>query len=111
MAEKLMNRNDSGMLKMLPQSIEAEEAVLGAILVNPASLGKIVEFLKPESFYKPAHKMIYEAALELFRKSEPIDIVTVSEFLRNKDELEKVGGRAYINDLALNVVTLSLIHI
>lgn len=100
-----MNRNDSGMLKMLPQSIEAEEAVLGAVLVNPASLGKIVEFLKPESFYKPAHKMIYEAALELFRKSEPIDIVTVSEFLRNKDELEKVGGRAYINDLALNVVT------
>lgn len=100
-----MNRNDSGMLKMLPQSIEAEEAVLGAILVNPASLGKIVEFLKPESFYKPAHKMIYEVALELFRKSEPIDIVTVSEFLRNKDELEKVGGRAYINDLALNVVT------
>ncbi len=105
MAEKLMARNDSGMLKMLPQSIEAEEAVLGAILVNPASLGKIVEFLKPESFYKPAHKMIYDAALELFRKSEPIDIVTVSELLRNKDELEKAGGRAYINDLALNVVT------
>ncbi len=97
-------------LRLLPQSVEAEEAVLGAILVNPVSLGKIVEFLKPESFYKPAHKIIYEAVLELFRKNEPIDIVTVSEHLRNNDELENAGGRAYINDLALNVVTTANIE-
>ena len=93
------------MLKLLPQAVEAEEAVLGAILVNPMSLGRIVETLKPESFYKPAHKVIYEAVLELFRKNEPIDIVTVSEHLRNKEELDLAGGRSYINDLALNVVT------
>ena len=80
-------------------------AVLGAILVNPMSLGRIVEFLKPETFYKPAHKVIYEAILELFKKNEPIDIVTVSEHLRNKEELDTAGGRSYINDLALNVVT------
>lgn len=106
----LKPQNDTGMLKLLPQSVEAEEAVLGAILVNPISLGKIVEFLKPESFYKPAHKIIYETMLELFRKNEPIDIVTVSEHLRNKEELDLAGGRSYINDLALNVVTTANIE-
>ncbi len=105
MANKVVRQADSGMLKLLPQSVEAEEAVLGAILVNPLSLGRIVEFLNPESFYKPAHKVIYQAMLDLFRKNEPIDIVTVSEFLRNDEKLEAAGGRAYINDLALNVVT------
>ena len=105
MAGKVMKKPDEGMLKLLPQSIEAEEAVLGAVLVNPLSIGRIVEFLRPESFYKPAHKVIYEAVLELYKKNEPIDIVTVSEHLRNKEELENAGGRAYINDLALNVVT------
>lgn len=98
-----MEQNNN--MKLLPQSVEAEEAVLGAILVNPLSLGRIVEFLKPESFYKPSHQKIYAGMLELFRKNEPIDIVTVSEHLRNKGELEQIGGRPYINDLALNVVT------
>ncbi|MBQ4122477.1 replicative DNA helicase [bacterium] len=93
------------MLKLLPQSVEAEEAVLGAVLVNPQSLGRIVEFINPESFYKPAHRIIYQTMLDLFRRNEPIDIVTVSECLRNDEKLEAVGGRAYINDLALNVVT------
>ena len=110
MAAKVVKQSDSNMLKLLPQSVEAEEAVLGAVLVNPMSLGRIVEFLKPESFYKPSHKLIYEAVLELFRKNEPIDIVTVSEHLRNKEELENAGGRAYINDLALNVVTTANIE-
>ncbi len=111
MAAKVTKKTDDGMLRLLPQSVEAEEAVLGAILVNPAnSLGRIVEILGPDSFYKPSHKAIYTAMLELFRKNEPIDIVTVSEHLRNKDELEKAGGRSYINDLALNVVTTSNIE-
>lgn len=103
-------KQENDKLKLLPQSIEAEEAILGAILVNPASLGRIVESLKSESFYKPAHRIIYEAVLDLFRKNEPIDIVTVSEHLRNKEELENAGGRAYINDLALNVVTTANIE-
>ena len=109
MAGQLVKNNDS-MLKMLPQSIEAEEAVLGAILVNPLTLGRIIEYLKPESFYKPAHKLIFQSMLELFKNSEPIDIVTVSEHLRNKDELENAQGRAYINELALNVVTTANIE-
>ncbi len=105
MPSKVIKKTDTDTLKLLPQSIEAEEAVLGAVLVNPVSIGRVVEFLKPDSFYKPAHKLIYEAVLELYNKNEPVDIVTVSEFLRNNENLEKAGGRAYINDLALNVVT------
>ena len=111
MANKVATRQqDSGMLKLMPQSIEAEEAVLGAVLVNPLSLGRIVETLKPESFYRPAHRIIYETCLELFKKNDPIDIVTVSQFLMDKNELENVGGRSYINDLALNVVTTANIE-
>lgn len=110
MANKVARQQDTGMLKMMPQSVDAEEAVLGAVLVNPMSLGRIVETLKPESFYKPAHRIIYEATLDLFRKNEPIDIVTVSEYLRDKDELENAGGRSYINDLAMNVVTTANIE-
>jgi replicative DNA helicase len=104
-ANKVPKKSDTGMLKLMPQSIEAEEAVLGAVLANYKVLGRVIEFLKPESFYKPAHKIIYEAMLEFYKKNEPIDIVTISEYLRDNDNLEAVGGRAYINDLALNVVT------
>lgn len=96
--------------KMPPQSIEAEEAVLGALLVNPNSITRIVETLRPQHFYKPAHREIFEAILELFNKNEPVDIVTVSEHLRDKDKLDKVGGRSYINDLALAVVTTANIE-
>ena len=111
MANKVATRQqDTGMLKLMPQSVEAEEAVLGAVLVNPLSLGRIVETLKPESFYKPAHRIIYAAALDMFRKNEPIDIVTISEYLRDRDDLENAGGRAYINELAMNVVTTANIE-
>jgi len=91
--------------KVPPQSIEAEEALLGALLVNPQSLTRVVEMITAESFYKPAHRVLYAAILDLFNKSEPVDIVTVSEYLRDADKLEKAGGRACINDIAMNVVT------
>lgn len=96
--------------KLPPQSIEAEEALLGALLVNPVSITRIIELIEPESFYKPAHKILYEAILDLSNKNEPVDIITVSEHLRNEDKLEKVGGRAHINDIALNVVTTANIE-
>lgn len=110
MANNVIQNSNSDKLRLLPQSVEAEEAVLGAILENPAALGRVVESLKPESFYKPAHRIIYDAMLNMFRKNEPIDIVTISEYLRNREELEQAGGRAYINDLAINVVTTTNIE-
>ncbi len=96
--------------KVPPQSVEAEEALLGALLVNPVSITRVIEMLSAESFYKPAHRVLYSAILDLFNKNEPVDIVTVSEYLRDADKLEKAGGRAYINDIAFNVVTTANIE-
>ena len=92
---------------LIPQNIEAEEAVLGAILVNPETLSKVSDSLLPASFYKPAHRYIYEAMLQLFNNNDNIDIVSVSDVLSYSDKLEKVGGRAYINDLVENTITTS----
>lgn len=88
-----------------PQNVEAEEAVLGAILKQPNVLNKVVEMLVPESFYMPAHRSIYEAMKQLYNNNENIDIISVSETLNYSGKLESVGGRAYINDLLANTVT------
>lgn len=85
-----------------PQSVESEEAVLGAIFNNPSSLLKITETLNAESFYKPANKIIYEAMRTMMGKNIPIDLLTVSEYLKSNDKLDTVGGRQYINDIAIN---------
>ena len=95
---------------LIPQNIEAEEAVLGAILVNPSALTKVVEFLAPESFYKPAHRYIYEAMLQLFNQNERIDIVSVSDVLSFNSKLEMVGGRAFVNDLSFKTITTANIE-
>lgn len=90
---------------LLPQNIEAEEAVLGAILVNPRVLTKVVETLKPDSFYKPAHRYVYEAMLQLFNSNEKIDLITVCDVLNYNQKLDAVGGRAFVNDLSYNAIT------
>lgn len=95
---------------LVPQNIEAEEAVLGAILVNPTVITKVVEFLMPESFYKPAHRYVYEAMLQLFNQNERIDIVSVSDVLNFNSKLEMVGGRAFINDLSFKTITTANIE-
>ena len=92
---------------LIPQNVEAEEAVLGAILVNPETLAKVSDTLLPQSFYKPAHRHIYEAMLQLFNNNDNIDIVSVSDVLSYSGKLDAVGGRAYINDLVENTITTS----
>ena len=91
--------------QLMPQNIDAEEAILGAILVNPSCMNRIVEHLRPESFYKPAHRYVYEAMLQLYNGEDKIDIVSVSDVLNVNQKLELVGGRAYINDLSYNTIT------
>lgn len=95
---------------LIPQNIEAEEAVLGAILVNPNTLTKVVEILTSESFYKPAHRHVYDAMLQLFNQNERIDIVSVSDVLNYNSKLELIGGRAFINDLSYKTITSSNIE-
>ena len=90
---------------LIPQNIEAEEAILGAILVNPTCLTKVSDILEAQNFYKPAHKYIYESMMQLFNNNDNIDIVSVSDVLNYNGKLEAAGGRAYINDLAENTIT------
>lgn len=82
---------------LLPQSQEAEQAVLGAILAQSDCLNKVIEILKSsEPFYRPTHQIIYDAILKLYDKNEPIDPLTVSEYLHNIGKLEEIGGRYYL---------------
>lgn len=97
--------NDSNLERLPPQSLEAEQAVLGALLVSGDGVARVVDIVEPEFFYRKAHQVIYAAMLDLFDKNEPIDIVTVSQYLKDEGKLENVGGRQYITDLSLSVAT------
>ena len=79
-----------------PHGREAEESVLGAVLLSEEAVNEVMDRIHPEDFYVPAHQAIFESMRELFDSNQPIDAVTVSEVLRRKGELEKVGGVAYL---------------
>lgn len=91
--------------KLIPQNIEAEQSILGALLIDPKAINKIADLLKPETFYKDNNRHIYETILELNFANQPVDIVTVAEALKKKNLLEMVGGRLYLTDLANSVTS------
>jgi len=93
--------------KLPPQNIEAEKSLLGALLLDKNSIVKVVDFLQSKDFYKQIHKDIYEVAVELFDKSEPIDLLAVSTRLREKGLFENIGGSAYLTELINTVPTAS----
>ncbi len=96
--------NDLEMLgKKPPQALELEEAVLGALMLEKNALNDVVEILRPEHFYKEGHKAIYEAILELFKMSEPIDLLTVTNQLRKLGTMEKAGGYSGVATLTTKV--------
>ncbi len=82
-----------------PQNVEAEQALLGTILIQDKALLKIVEILSPDDFYRDAHKAIFEVMVTLFERSEPHDLVTVTSSLRDQNRLKQVGGSAYLTEL------------
>lgn len=91
---------------MPPQSLDAEQAVLGAVLKDAEAMNQAVEILdNAHMFYLPKHQIIYRAMLELYERSEPCDITTVANALLKGGQLEKIGGRVYLVELAENVVT------
>ncbi|WP_192820526.1 replicative DNA helicase [Rufibacter sp. LB8] len=92
-----------GLGKLPPQALELEEAVLGALMLEKDALTAVIDLLKPQSFYKDAHQRIFKAILALFDKSEPIDILTVTQELREQGELEFVGGAYYVTQLTTRV--------
>ncbi len=94
-----------------PQNIEAEQSVLGTILLSDHSLSTVLELLESSDFYRDNHKLIFEAMIILFEKNEPQDIITVSNQLKNLNQLEQAGGVAYLATLTSIVpVTSNLVH-
>jgi replicative DNA helicase len=91
--------------KVPPQAKELEEAVLGAIMLEKSAFDTVVEILKPECFYVDSHQRIFRAMQSLANKSQPIDILTVVEELRSKEELDVVGGPYYVTRLTNSVVS------
>src|ERR687885_1914738 len=83
-----------------PQNLEAEESVLGAMMLSPGAIGAVSEILDAGDFYRESHSKIYLAALALYAKGEPVDAITLVDELEERSELEDVGGRIRINELA-----------
>ncbi|MBM3204680.1 replicative DNA helicase [Candidatus Uhrbacteria bacterium] len=93
--------------RLTPQNIEAEQSFLGSLLLDKDAMVKVADMLSPEDFYVDKHRRIYESMLDLYRKTEPIDLLSLGNRLQEKNELEMVGGRAELISLANIVPTAS----
>ncbi len=91
------------LLRVPPQNLEAEQAVLGAMMLEPESGSSVFEILQPEDFYRDNHRLIFSAIRDLFEKGDPVDLVSVAEILRQQGRLEQVGGIATISEIARSV--------
>ncbi len=85
--------------RLPPQNIEAEEAILGGILIDPEAIGRVTEIMTPEAFYIGAHRSIYQAALDLQARGLPTDLMGIASWLKDKGTLEKVGGQSRLAQL------------
>ena len=88
-----------------PQNIAAEQATLGSIILEKDSILNCIEILQPDDFYKNAHQIIYQCALDLFEKNQAVDLVTLTEELKKRKQLEEVGGASYLATLMNSVPT------
>ena len=91
---------EDNLRKIPPQNLEAESSVLGGILLENEAINVVLELLRPEDFYRESHRKIFRAMIELSDRSEPADVITLSECLKGRSELEAVGGTAYLVSLA-----------
>ena len=92
-------------MRSLPQSIEAEQSVLGSMIIDKNAIAKVLEGLEEEDFYRDGHKIIYRSILEMFRNDIAIDLLTLLEYLKSTDMLERAGGVTYITELSASVPT------
>ena len=93
--------------RLIPQNLEAEKSVLGAILIDESVISDIVTVVKPRDFYESKHQAIFDAMLKLFEKSSPIDLLTLTDQLKKNKDLTKIGGSAYLAELTNYVPTAS----
>ena len=89
-------QKDPSLDRLPPQNIEAEESILSAILIDNHTLLDVLEILAPDDFYKTVHQKIFSAMTELFNRNEPVDLVTLSNFLQEQNQLEQIGGASYL---------------
>ena len=96
--------------RLPPQALDLEESVLGALMLEKEALTNIIDILKPENFYKDAHKEIYQAIIDLFNNSQPIDLLTVTNQLKKNGTLDIIGGSYYVTKLTTRVNSASNIE-
>lgn len=94
-----------GVVRVPPHNIEAEQSVLGSMLLDRNAIVDVSEVLKGDEFYKESHRILYDSIIEIFDKEEPVDIVTIVDLLKSKGTLEAVGGVSYISGLVTSVPT------
>jgi replicative DNA helicase len=93
--------------KLPPQNLEAEQYLLGGLLIDEDAITKIADIIKVEDFYKDAHGIIFDAILELYEKREPIDMLSLTNRLQEKKQLEQIGGRSYLMNLVSSITSAS----
>ena len=96
---------DIANLKVPPQNLEAEQSVVGGILLENEAISKVLETLLPDDFYRESHRKIFNSMIELFEKNEPIDLITLTNQLKSKGHLDGVGGSAYLSSLVDSIPT------
>ena len=88
-----------------PQSLEAEQATLGAMLLEREAIARAVEMLRPEDFYRDAHRIVFQGIIDLFNRNEPVDLITLGEWLKSHEQLDTIGGTLYLTTIMSQVPT------
>ncbi len=102
---------DGTALRIPPQNLDAEKALLGSIMLRPGGFAEVLDFVREESFYSGRHRLIWRTMFELYNKNTPIDLLSLSSRLTEKNELEAAGGAGYLTELAVSVPsTTNLTH-
>lgn len=96
---------EAPIMRSLPQSLEAEQSVIGSMIIDKSAIAKALEKLKEEDFYRDGHKVIFKAIRDMFSKDMAVDLVTLLEYLKSTDTLEKAGGVTYITEVSSSVIT------
>ena len=92
-------------MRSLPQSIEAEQCVLGSMITDKNAIAEAIEKLEEEDFYRDGHKVIFKTISEMFKDDMPVDLVTLLERLKATEKLEKAGGVTYVSELGSSLLT------
>ncbi len=100
MAKKTLNN-----LKLPPQNLEAEQSVLGALLIDKMTIANVADIVTADDFYKPAHEKIYNCIIDLYQKNQPIDLLSLTSLLTERNELKDIGGSSYLAELVNGVPT------